>query len=100
MIELERAVRLGLEANFSNDSYAATEFGFLEKVEGRTNREEEMIRYRATVQSQINGSSFNSSNTSFGEDVNGNNSRATTQKKVDELKREQVYWIKDELDKW
>ena len=96
MIELERAIRSGLET----DTYAATEFGFLEKVDGRTNREEELIRYRGSVQSQINGSSFNSSNTSFGEDVNGNNSRAMTQKKVDELKREQVYWIKDELDKW
>ena len=100
MIELERAVRLGLEADLSNDSYAATEFGFLEKVEGRTNHEEELIRYRATIQSQINGSSFNSSNTSFGEYVNGNNSRAINQKNVDELRREQIYWIKDELDKW
>ena len=95
MIELERAIRLGLEADLSKESYAATEFGFLEKVDKRANREEKLIRYRATAQSQINSSSFISSNTSFGEDFNGYNSCATTKKNVDELKSEQVYWIKD-----
>ena len=103
MKELERAIRLGLEADSIETIYSVSQSDIdisLEMKEGGTSQESEMVRYRGTIQSQISKSSIKSSGSLLGGDEMTYDVCATTQKKIDDLKPEQVYWIKDELDKW
>ena len=102
MKELERAIRLGLEADSIETIYSVSQSDIdisLEMTEGGTTQENEMVKYRGTIQSQISKSSVKSSGSSLGDEMTYDIC-ATTQKKIDDLKPEQVYWIKDELDKW
>jgi len=103
MKELERAIRLGLEADSIETIYSVSQSDIdisLETTEGGTTQENEMVRYRGTIQSQIKTSSIKSSGSVLVGDEMTYDVCATTQKKIDDLKPEQVYWIKDELDKW
>ena len=100
MKELERAIRLGLEADSIDTIYTVTQNESLEMIGGGTTQEKEVIRYRSTVRSQISAATIKPSGRYPGEDENTYDICANTQKKVDSLKPEQVYWIKDELDKW
>ena len=103
MKELERAIRLGLEADSIETIYSVSQSDIdisLEMTSGGKTVENEMVRYRGTIQSQVSKSSIKSSGNISGGDEMTYDVCSTTQKKIDDLKPEQVYWIKDELDKW
>ena len=102
---LERAIRLGLESDSINTVYTYTQNESVEMVANGTNAETEMVRYRASVESKISRSTSQESDglsyndRSFSEEENTYDI-CTQQKKLDNLNPKQVYWFKDEMDKW
>ena len=103
---LERAIRLGLESDSINTVYTYTQNESVEMVANGTNAETEMVRYRASVESIISRSSsqgndgLSYNDRSFSEEEENTYDICTQQKKLDNLNPKQVYWFKDEMDKW
>lgn len=97
---LERAIRVALEADSIGTVFTVTQNESFELIDGGTNSELDLIRYRTSVQSQISTSSLNATTTILEEEENNYDIISKTQKKVDDLKSDQVYWIKEELDRW
>ena len=97
---LERAIRVALEADSVDTVFTVTQNESFELIDGGTNSELDLIRYRTSVQSQISTSSLNATTSILEEEENSYDIISKTQRKVDDLKSEQVYWIKDELDRW
>ena len=99
---LEKAIRLGLEARTSpviNTLYASAKFESNEMLQNSGDEKRKTIHFEASIQSKIVSSS-GSSKYERNWELKKNTLNPSTQKSLNSLKPEYVYWIKNELDKW
>ena len=104
---LEKAIRLGLEAETSpviNTLYASAKFESNEMLENGGDEKRKTFHFEASIESKIVSSSrsqkYISNNQGNMLELNTNTRNTSTQTSLNTLKPEYVYWIKNELDKW
>ena len=104
---LEKAIRLGLEAETSpviNTLYASAKFESNEMFENSGDEKRKTIHFEASIESKIvssfRSSKYKSDNQGRKFELKKNNFTPSTQNSLNTLKPEYVYWIKNELDKW
>ena len=104
---LEKAIRLGLEAETSpviNTLYASAKFESNEMLENGGDEKRKTFHFEASIESKIVSSfrsrKYISNNQGSMVELKKNTCNPSTQKSLNTLKPEYVYWIKNELDKW